>query len=231
MLVGTGLVYAHWPSAAAVDGRVGTGQVDTFWIEWSCGDTAGRADLTATPVASATPSNWSYLGTGYAPPGLAHPFEIWQTDLDVAETIVAGPPGLGVNHVSFQIDNAYPSHYEDCEWGIGNTGTIPLAAPYAVIRALNPQTTFASTIFADDGALWIDFRDLFPVDQINPLQAEHGSFRIHVEQAAAQSANYAFEVSVCLHNWNEASGAVDDVCGLYQPHEIADGSVIVVPEI
>ena len=230
LLVGVGLAYAHWRTTTTVDGNVNTGNIETFWTEWSCTDTGTSADLTASPVGWPAPSDWSHLGTGFIPPGFDPRFEIWQTDRDVATTVLEQPPGLGVDHIAFRIDNAYPSHYEDCEWGLGNIGSIPLAVPYVVIRALNAETGFASTIFAEDGALWIDFRNGFPLTQVNPQQSEHGSFRIHVEQIAEQDANYAFEIAVCMHNWNEPSTSADDVCGLYEPHEVLDGTVIVVPE-
>ncbi|MDJ0954188.1 MAG: hypothetical protein QNJ81_10965 [Acidimicrobiia bacterium] len=231
LFASAGLVYAHWTTTTTIQGNVNTGNVDTFWTEWSCTDTGMSADLTALPIGVPAPQAWIDLGTGFAPPGFQNPFQIWQTTEDVAQTHIDAPPGLGVTTVVFRIDNAYPSHYEDCEWGFGNIGSIPLAAPYVVVRALNPETTFASTIFAEDGALWIDFSNGFPVAQINPEQSERGSFRIHVEQTADQNDSYAFEISVCTHNWNEPSTAADDICGLYDPQEVVDGTVFVIPGI
>lgn len=230
LLASGGLVYAHWTTTTNIEGNINTGNVETFWTEWSCTDTGSSADITALPVDSPGLPGWGYLGQGFIPPGFEPRYEIWQTDMDVAETVIEAPPGLGVDHIVFRIDNAYPSHYEDCEWGLGNIGTIPLAVPYVVIRALNPDTSFASSIFAEDGVLWVDFRNGFPLTQVNPQQSEHGSFFIHIEQIAEQDASYAFEIAVCLHNWNETSTAADDVCGLYEPHELVDGTVMVIPE-
>ena len=231
LLASAGLVYAHWATRTAIEGEVNTGNADAFWTEWSCTHTGVGADLTALPIGWPASPAWIDLGTGFASPGLEDPFRIWQTTDDVAQTHIDAPPGLGVTTAVFHIDNAYPSYYEDCEWGFGNIGSIPLTAPYVVIRGLNPETTFASTIFAEDGALWVDFSNGFPVAQINPEENERGSFRIHVEQTAAQNASYAFEVLVCTHNWNEPSTAADDICGLYESHEVVDGSVIVIPGI
>ena len=221
-LAGAGVVYAHWRASSSMDGHVITGDVDSYWLEWSCGGTVAGGDLTASAVGLVAPPEW-VLQDSYPA------FGVWKTDIDVAETIIDVAAGPGVTQVVVGIDKAYPSHYEQCEWGIRNAGSIPLAAPYVVIRTLNQATTFASGIFNEDGALWVDLGNGFPVAQIDPHQTETGILRIHVEQIATQDTSYEFELTVCLHNWNEASTVVDDVCGLYEPHELADGTVIVIP--
>lgn len=220
ILAGAGIVYAHWGTSAVVAGHVVTGDVDSHWVEWSCGG-AGVDDLTATAVGFVGPPEWVQLGSNPA-------FEVWDTGRDVANTVIESAMGPRVTDVVFRIDNAYPSHYEECEWEIGNVGSIPLAAPYAVIRALNSETTFASAIFAGDGVLWVASSDGIPATQINPQQRKSGSLRIHVEQIAAQDARYEFEIAFCLHNWNEPSTATDDVCGLYEPYDIVEGTVVLV---
>lgn len=224
VFAGGGLVYAHWNSLAEVEGIVRTGQVESYWATWNCAGADGGGDLTATPVDWAGHAGLE-LVEATVPPG----FDIWRTNKDVAETVIVSPAALAVTNVAFRIDNAYPSHYEECAWQLGNIGTVPLAVPYAVVRATNPDTTFASTIFAEDGVLWVDLHDGVPTAQVNPQGTADGVLRIHVEQIAQQDDLYEFEVDVCLHNWNEPSTPADDICGLYEPHEVIDGTVIVIP--
>lgn len=227
VIAGGAWAYAHWRTSTAIDGRVVTGNVGTLWAEWQCDGIEDTDDLTATAQGFAADTAWSMERVGSPSGDAGRTFEIWRTDRDVAQTVLETPPEGGGQSLVFRLDNAYPSHFEECEWRLRNRGSIPLAAPYVVVRALNPDTTFASTIFANDGALWLDLGDGFPISQINPNQDKAGSLRVHVEQIATPNSLYEFEVAICFTNWNEPSTSADDVCGLYEFDEVANGAVLV----
>ena len=157
------------------------------------------------------------LGVGYA---------MWYEDLYINGTVNTGEvygywsfcgcfdiESKDVGAISCQVDqvdprilhitvtNGYPCYFGDCEVEFTIGGTVPVIIEDIVITPDN--FTMASANGADDGELWVDVVDGIGL-QLHPGQSTAQSFKVHVEQPAAQGAVYTFTIKNKLVQYNES---------------------------
>jgi hypothetical protein len=112
-------------------------------------------------------------------------------------------PGADPDTLIITVTNGYPCYEADCEVELTSFGTVP--AHFESIEITPHDFTLASAYGANDGELYIVL-----VDGVGQLQLHQGdstalSFRIHVEQCAAQGATYTFTVTLHFVQYNESS--------------------------
>lgn len=225
-LAAAGIVYAHWAATTEATIGIQTGEVGAGWWDVDCGESAnptfqlfpgpGGGDTTARPYG-VPPGDAAWYNQGSPFSQKLTQYTKWETNKNVAFAETDWTALEPVASVSYF--NTYPSFYDDCEMEFTNAGSIPIAVPYLVIEGAD-GTTLASDIFAEDGDIWVEWSGETPPNpQVDPIgippSIVTGSLKVHVEQTADEGTDYAFEVSVCVHNWNEPTIADDDVCDLF----------------
>jgi len=185
-LAGLGVAYALWSETLTINGTVRTGEVEARWWFASCNE---------------------FYPWPPGPPD--YPGEFGGKDVgSVNINIDPNDPHL----IHFTINNGYPSYAVDCGVKYTNTGTIPW-----VVEAIgftpgqnltnctvtrNPVTgSFTATcdqltvIFVDGLCTQIDPGDQFGIAS---------DMFAHVEQGAAESTTYRFDVTIQVNQWNES---------------------------
>jgi hypothetical protein len=119
---------------------------------------------------------------------------------DVGSTVCQiDPTDPRILHIT--VTNGYPCYWNDCEVEFTIGGTVPIIIEDIIITPDN--FTLASAYGADDGELWVDVVDGISL-QLHPGDSTAQSFKIHVEQCAAQGATYTFTVTNRLVQYNES---------------------------
>jgi hypothetical protein len=157
------------------------------------------------------------LGVGYA---------MWYEDLYIEGTVDTGEvyaywdlcgcfdiEDKDVGTTSCQIDasdprilyvtvtNGYPCYFGDCEVEFCIGGTVPVF--FESIEIIPDNFTLASANGANDGELWVDLVDGVGM-QMHPGDCTALSFKVHVEQCAAQGATYTFSIICKVVQYNES---------------------------
>lgn len=134
----------------------------------------------------------------FDPPGSLDPNpDGSRKDKDVGWTEV---DGVGTQTLTIIVHNGYPSYFNDIEIEWEYTGSIP--AYFVSITIIPDGFTLASVYGANDGPIWIDVVNGFPL-QVHPGDTHAHSFKIHVEQSAQELATYTFTVELYMVQWNE----------------------------
>ena len=112
-------------------------------------------------------------------------------------------PGPDPYTLIITVTNGYPCYEGDCEIELTSFGTVP--AHFESIEIIPDNFTLATSYGANDGELYIIL-----VDGVGQIQLHQGdmtalSFRVHVEQCAAQGATYTFTVKLVFNQYNESS--------------------------
>lgn len=108
-------------------------------------------------------------------------------DKDVASCEVSG---VGTQTLTVTILNGYPSYTCAVDFLVTNTGTVPVKVQSFDITGVPPE-------------LDVTLTDLPVGTQIDPGIEAHGDVHIHVNQTAAELANYTFSAEIELVQWNE----------------------------
>jgi len=98
--------------------------------------------------------------------------------------------GIDDQHLVVTIDNGYPCYTCTVYFTIGNTGTIPVKVQSLTVVAPPPEISFT-------------FAGIAVGDQIDGGASQEGSIVIHIEQSAAELAQYLFSIEIYLVQWNE----------------------------
>jgi len=175
-----GVGYALWYEDLYINGTVETGNLDAIWTACYCFDNG----LDPNPDGS-------------------------DKGKDVGSTICQ-IDGSDPHILHITVTNGYPCYWNDCEVELTNVGSIPLIIESIAI--LNPNFTPATAYGADDGPVWIGWvngvgTQLAPYpspDPFNHPDSSGSSFKIHVEQCAAQGAVYTFSLKVKVVQYNES---------------------------
>ncbi len=184
-LAGLGVAYALWSEVLEINGTVETGEVDAEWYFASCNEFYP----------------W--------PPGPSYfPGEFGGKDVgSVSISIDPGNPHL----IHFTINNGYPSYAVDCGVKYTNTGTIPWVVEAIVFTpgqnltnctVQNPNPgSFTAT--CDQLTVWFVDGLCTQIDPGDPVGIASDMFA-HVEQGAAESTTYGFDVTIQVNQWNES---------------------------
>jgi len=172
-------VYGLWSKTLLIEGTVETGRVHARWSGAIC------QEFFDWP--------WPPEGTG----------EVEGKDVGSTEVAIDAQDS---NLLHFLIENGYPSYAVDCQVEYVNDGTIPWMIRGTTIIP-GPGLTNCTLTGAQTKTLICDQLSVVFVDgigsQIDPGDGAASSLRVHVEQQAAQNAEYTFEVKVCVGQWNE----------------------------
>lgn len=177
-LAGLGVAYALWSETLTINGTVATGEVDAAWTD-------GMTFCTERPE-----------------PGGKNVGSV---------TYFVDPQDPRVFH--FTINNGYPSYAADCNLKYNNTGTIPW-----VVEAIGftpGQNLTGCTINQDPNTgsftaacdqLTVTFTDglCTQIDPGNSWGIASNMFA-HVEQEAAESTTYGFDVTIQVNQWNDTT--------------------------
>jgi len=181
-LASLGVVYALWTKTLTIEGLVGTGRLHARW------DGAICSEFHDWP--------WPPEGNGEV------------LGKDVGSTTVSTDPNDN-NLLHLVIDNGYPSYSVDCEVEYVNDGTIPWVIRGTTIVPLSPNLHNCALTGNQTKVLSCLELTVVLVDgigsQIDPGDGVASSVRIHVEQQAAQNAEYDFAIQICVAQWNEAA--------------------------
>jgi hypothetical protein len=191
------IALAAWGGTLEVSATVGP--EDATWEVFDCRDAGTALDWSALPDASPVPAGWSHIADRVSVN--ATQYDVLQTNNHVGSSAAAG---TGSDTVTVTIGSAYPAYFEVCQWRFRYTGTVP-----AVVQSLDMTpgnfASFATDIFSMDGPLYVEFRVLNPVpfvgasiSPISPGNFSEGELLIRVQQSAAESTTYTFEVKVEL---------------------------------
>lgn len=182
-LASIGIVYGLWSKVLVIEGTVQTGRVHARW------DAAICSEFFHWP--------WPPEGNGEV------------DGKDVGSTTVTVDPNDN-NRLLVTIDNGYPSYAVDCEVEYVNDGTIPVVIRGTTIIP-GPGLTNCTLTGNQTKTLVCDQLTVVFVDgigaQVDPGDGVGSSLRVHVEQRAAQGAEYTFEVKICVAQWNEPATA------------------------
>lgn len=186
-LAGIGIGWALWSKALTIEGTVQTGRLHARWDFNIC------SEFHPWP----TPT----------PPGQVTNGEV--DGKDVGSTTITVDPNDN-NRLLVTINNGYPSYAVDCEVEYVNDGTIPFIIQATAIipgpGLTNCTVTGTRTKTLTCDQLTVVFRDGLG-GQVDPEEGEGSSLRVHIEQKAAQGAEYTFEVRICVAQWNEPATA------------------------
>jgi len=100
------------------------------------------------------------------------------------------------------VTNGYPSFNCFIKWDVHNTGTIP-------IHIYRPDYFYGGEYMGSDinnAALHVNgWPPICWADptQLEPLETAYCNLHIHVNQGAAELADYTFQVRVFTRQWNE----------------------------
>lgn len=102
--------------------------------------------------------------------------------------------GAGTQELTITVTNGYPCYECTVDFTVDNTGTIPVKIQTLSLIGVPPEIT-------------VTWTGLAVGDQIEPKgQAGDelpGDIHIHVEQSAAELAQYTFSATIYLVQWNE----------------------------
>jgi hypothetical protein len=90
------------------------------------------------------------------------------------------------------IKNAYPSINYYCEFDLQNTGSIPFHVDSVVVN----------TGSLPEGAT-VDVRGIEKSEQVHPNEYKHGIVHVHLNNTAAENADYTFSITINVGQWNE----------------------------
>jgi len=168
-----GVSYAMWDKTLYINGTVNTGDVNAIWTS------AANLDPPAPPISLDLNPDFT------------------RKDKDVGSTTVTG---VGTQTLTVTINNGYPSYFNDIEIEWKYTGSIP--AYFVSITIIPNGFTLATSYGANDGPIWVHVVDGYPI-QVHQGDTGAHSFKIHVEQCAAELATYTFTVKLLFVQWNE----------------------------
>lgn len=168
-----GVSYAMWSKTLYINGTVNTGDVNAIWT---------------------SAINWDPPGP---PPSLDPNPDGTRKDKDVGWTEVSG---VGTQELTVTVHNGYPSYFNDIEIEWEYTGSIP--AYFVSITIIPDGFPLASAYGANDGPIWVHVVNGYPI-QVHDGDTGAHSFKIHVEQCAAELATYTFTVELLFVQWNE----------------------------
>jgi hypothetical protein len=178
-LAALGVGYGLWSKLLLIHGTIETGRVDARWTLVTC------AEFHPWPEG-----------------GIAGEFE----GKDVGKT-TAWIDTIDDQIIHVLIDNAYPSYAVDCEVHFQNDGTIPVIIRGTSVLPVSDNLTGcvhsgenAKSMACDQ--LTVEFIDNLGT-QLDPNDKAASSLVFHLEQPAEQNATYAFDVQVCMAQWNE----------------------------
>ena len=182
-LAALGVGYGLWSKLLVIHGTIETGRVDARWTLVTC------AEFHPWPEGG---NDGEFEGK------------------DVGKTI-AWIDEVDDQIIHVVIDNAYPSYAVDCEVHFTNDGTIPVIVRGTTVVPASGNLTNCvqagnnwKTLTCDQ--LTVEFVDNLG-SQIDPNDKAASSLVVHVEQPADQDASYAFDVLVCMAQWNEPASA------------------------
>jgi len=119
--------------------------------------------------------------------------------------------GNNDNLLHFQITNGYPSYTGGCEVGYTYVGTIPVHVEAinfipgnSLTNCVVNQSPNTGSFTATCDQLKIDWSDGL-CSQLHQGDHQSSSLKVHVEQGAAQSSSYGFQVQVQLNQYNESN--------------------------
>ena len=201
-----GVAYSDWTDQVNISGPVSTGKVIWQFVQpigsldpcphgppWYVG--AGKGDWTSVPDLNG---------------------DVYQMDKNVGctDVNVIDPHNLQVD-----LWNVYPCYYTDVTVHMKNLGSIPVRIlgpvltypdpnnPGEDITVVLPNYTIVHIIGFDQYGGISDVIELRWVDntgeQVEPGQKVEDSMEIHVMQAAQQSFQYTFHISLQVVQWNE----------------------------
>lgn len=179
-LAAVGVVYGLWSKTLTIEGVISTGRLHARW------DGAICAEFHDWP--------WPPEANGEV------------DGKDVGSTQIFVDPNDN-NLMHLVIENGYPSYAVDCEVEYVNDGTIPFLIRGTGIEATSPNLIGCELTGNQTKTLSCDQLTVVLVDgigsQIDPGDGVASSVRVHIEQAAAQNAEYAFAIRICVAQWNE----------------------------
>jgi len=208
-----GVVNGLWSKNLVVNGTVETGDLNVDWLDARCGDENPWVD----PDGSQASDPGEFLGkdVGWTEAG-------FNTDDHQILNVI--------------LFNVYPSYFVDCELEWQNTGTIPVNfTGYGFDWSRNltgcEVTEIVTELVLDCDQLTVVVVN--DIGQVDPGEIVSRSFKVHVEQPAAQSTcsatgsgvpwqiggpepednlsglncpnvtRYGFQVKICVAQWNE----------------------------
>lgn len=177
-LASLGVRYGLWAKTLRIEGVVHTGEVEARWTRVSC------AEFHPWPNGNL--------------PGEAEGKDVGMT------TAIRDPAGDQMLHIT--LSNVYPSYAVDCQVRLDNNGTIPVIIRGTTIVAGGNLTNCAlsrhnkKTLRCHQPT--VVFTDNLGV-QLHPEDEAASNLTVHVEQPADQGETYAFDVMVCMAQWNE----------------------------
>ena len=179
-LASLGIVYALWSKTLTIEGLVHTGRLHGRWDGAICSEF----------------HDWPWPPEGQG--------EVLGKDVG-STTISIDPQDNNLLHLV--LNNAYPSYSVDCEVEYVNDGTIPWVIRGTTIIPLSANLHNCVLTGNQTKTLTCDELTVVLVDgvgsQIDPGDGVASSVRVHVEQPAAQNAEYLFAIQVCVAQWNE----------------------------
>ena len=181
-----GVGYGLWSKTLTIEGQIHTGEVDARWNGASC------IEFHTWPKLPTSPADQGEL--------LGKDVGDWEVEVDPEDDQL----------LHFTLTNGYPSYAVDCQVHFAVEGTIPVIVRGTSVIAGNGLTNCTltginkKTLACDQ--LTVIFTDNLGT-QLHPGDEAASSLTVHVEQPAAENAQYTFEVGVCMAQWNEGASA------------------------
>lgn len=171
-----GVGFALWSQQLTITGTVNTGEVKVGIVDTGTND----------PPPDCIVSGDVYIG----------PVDEGYTKNVGAIESINGEPKFMKNDqqyyhdITYNITNAYPCYTGTGTFDVTNGGTIPVKLRGITVTGDSPEVTYTFT------GLTLD-------QQIEPCDTVSGQISFHVEQCAAQNANYTITIELDFWQWNE----------------------------
>lgn len=221
-LASVGIGYGLWSKTLYIDGTVGTGSVDSIFVEWFTDDDDVMND--ASKDIGDIGECLEY-GDGSCDPAF------WgknaeRKDKDVGRCVAEiDANDAEILHVT--VYNTYPSYYCTVFFDIQNNGSVPVK-----IQSLG---IVGSDITA--GYITTEWSEIFVGKQIDPNQVVQGDLELHVEQSAPQGSTLELTGKIQLVQWNEFAALTWQTCSAgsppcYESPEVSfDGNTVIMGQL